>query len=62
MKIVRARYSGYVWPRLPEDSDRLEQDWATIFVLGDGELRVRIPDKPGRVAYVWVEGALEPLF
>jgi len=62
LRIVRGRYSGYVWPPLPADSDRLEEDWATIFVQDAGELRVRIPDKPGRMAYVWAHGSLEPLF
>ncbi len=62
LQVVRGRYSGYVWPPLPAAGERLEEDWATTSVGEAGELRIRIPEKPGRVAYVWVRGALEPLF
>jgi hypothetical protein len=62
LQIVRGRYSGYVWPPLPTDSDRLDEDWATILVQDAGELLVRIPDKPGRMAYVWIRGRFEPLY
>lgn len=61
LQIPRERYSGYVWPPLPPDGDRLDEDWGTIFVQNPDTLRIRIPRQPGRAAYLWTRGGLEAL-
>jgi len=64
LHIPDARYSRLVSPVQPGQGDAVETPFAEIFFENGTDLRVRIPTARdrGRVAYVWFEGRLQPLF
>ena len=64
LRIPDERYSRLVSPLQPEAGNTVETPFAEILFENGTAVRIRIPAAPdrGRVAYVWSEGRLQPLF
>jgi hypothetical protein len=61
LRIAEGPFSHFVGPGRGR-RDRLETSAGTLLFDGSGGVRVRIDPAPGRTAYAWIGGGLQPLF